>query len=449
MVFTHQQYYSVSGSFVSARWLNSSRPKLLHRNTLSKLVTLPNAKHSPKPSLQSLAVLRNFERVDVPTSSHHECRTDKKFVLPSMSTLGELLKCAKNKVLLTTSVYAAEPSKVIPPDQKESEVTNSPKKQTSDGPTNDAKEETVQNDDVVVPAWFLGTRPVPETGWERLKEVFEIKKDKKIYFEKYSREVTDWINVMAAGFLMGFVYGGVPAARHARLRYIELSHTQVYQGQRDAVGDAHKAAHRGFIRYGYRWGWRVAVFAGIFHGVSTCLAVYRDKDDALNYSAAGALAGGLYKITLGLRGIIGGSFLGILLGVPTGLLTQLGQTLQGETYVERRRRLRKDILELRQEEWKARLQLMDDFISETSSEQPSGTEPGTSGEASVSSDMPSGTEPSTSRSGEASVTSDQSSGTEPSTSGEASVTSDQPPGTEPSTSSQATQLTNSEGQKKT
>ncbi|CAH1266004.1 TIMMDC1 [Branchiostoma lanceolatum] len=433
MVFTHQQYFSISGSFVSARWLHSSRPRLLLRNTLSKpshLVTLPDAKHSPKPSLQSLAFLRNFERVGVP--SHHEYRTDKKFVLPSMSTLGELLKCAKNKLLLTTSVYAAEPSKVITPDQKENEVTNSPKKQTSDGPTNDAKEETAQNDDVVVPAWFLGTRPVPETGWERLKEVFEIKKDKKIYFEKYSREVTDWINVMAAGFLMGFVYGGVPAARHARLRYIELSHTQVYQGQRDAVGDAHKAAHRGFIRYGYRWGWRVAVFAGIFHGVSTCLAVYRDKDDALNYSAAGALAGGLYKITLGLRGIIGGSFLGILLGVPTGLLTQLGQTLQGETYVERRRRLRKDILELRQEEWKARLQLMDDFISETSSEEPSGIEPGTSGEASVSSDQPSGTEPSTSRSGEAS-----------------SVSSDQPSGTEPSTPNQEMQLTNSEEQKKT
>eukprot|EP00058_Branchiostoma_floridae_P009042 XP_002594530.1 hypothetical protein BRAFLDRAFT_87753 [Branchiostoma floridae] len=210
------------------------------------------------------------------------------------------------------------------------------------------------------------------------------------YFEKYSREVTDWINVMAAGFIMGFVYGGVPAARQARLRYIELSHTQVYQGRRDAVGDAHKAAHRGLIRYGYRWGWRVAVFAGIFHGVSTCLAVYRDKDDALNYSAAGALAGGLYKITLGLRGIIGGAFLGILLGVPTGLLTQLGQTIQGETYVERRRRLRKDILELRKEEWKARLQLMDDFISDASSEQTSGIEPITSGEAKQGAETESG-----------------------------------------------------------
>ncbi|KAI8511568.1 Complex I assembly factor timmdc1, mitochondrial [Branchiostoma belcheri] len=338
-----------------------------------------------------------------------------------MSTLRELLKSAKNKLLLTTSVYAAEAAEPfveveVTPDKQETLVTtNATEKQTLEGPTNVSEENHTENDDVVVPAWFLGTKPVPETGWERLKDIFEIKEDKKLYYEKYSREVTDWINVMAAGFMIGFVYGGVPAARQARLRYIELSHTQVYQGRRDAVGDAHKAAHRGLIRYGYRWGWRVAVFAGIFHGVSTCLAIYRDKDDALNYTVAGALAGGLYKISLGLRGIIGGSFLGILLGVPTGLLTQLGQTLQGETYVERRRTLRKEVLELRREEWKARLQLMDDFISDASPEHRPGTEPSTSGGAKQAA----GIEPGTSVSGQEKVESDQPSGTEPSTSGQA------------------------------
>ncbi|XP_078676653.1 uncharacterized protein LOC144913683 [Branchiostoma floridae x Branchiostoma belcheri] len=422
MVFP-QKYSSVPGSSVGVRWLYSSTPRLLDSSTLSKqslVITSPNAiaehclHNHANTCLQSSAVFRNFKRVGI--SSHREYRTERKFALPSMSTLRELLKSAKNKLLLTT-VYAAEPFVEVTPDKKETSVTttNAPQKQTSEGPTHVSKEDDTETDDVVVPAWFLGTKPVPETGWERLRDIFEIKEDKKLYYEKYSREVTDWINVMAAGFMIGFVYGGVPAARQARLRYIELSHTQVYQGRRDAVGDAHKAAHRGLIRYGYRWGWRVAVFAGIFHGVSTCLAIYRDKDDALNYTAAGALAGGLYKISLGLRGIIGGSFLGILLGVPTGLLTQLGQTLQGETYVERRRTLRKEVLELRREEWKARLQLMDDFISDTSSEQTSGTEPSTPGGTKLAA----GTESEPSVSGQAKVVSYQPSGTEPSTSGQA------------------------------
>nr|XP_054749708.1 complex I assembly factor TIMMDC1, mitochondrial-like [Lytechinus pictus] len=105
-------------------------------------------------------------------------------------------------------------------------------------------------------------------------------------------------------------------------------------------GSSYNAASRGMIRYGFRWGWRTAILAGCYHGISTSLAVYRDKQDMICYTVAGVSTGVLYRINLGLRGMVGGAFVGGLLGIPCGALLLGFQHVMGETFIEKHRRVR-------------------------------------------------------------------------------------------------------------
>lgn len=170
------------------------------------------------------------------------------------------------------------------------------------------------------------------------------------------------LNSGILGAVVGLFYGGLPAARHARQRYIQVSQAEMYTHRVEAVRSAHNAAIRGFVRYGWRWSWRVAVIVTLFNSVSTGLSVYRDKDAVSNYVAAGAVTVGLYRLNLGLRGLVAGSVIGAVLGIPVGGLIVGLQSLTGETARERRRREHRELYELKLEEWTARLQLTDELI---------------------------------------------------------------------------------------
>ncbi|XP_061834642.1 complex I assembly factor TIMMDC1, mitochondrial [Nerophis lumbriciformis] len=197
----------------------------------------------------------------------------------------------------------------------------------------------------------------PDTGWDRIKDLFQ-----KNASESYSEEVA---NVLKSGFaaaILGFVYGGLPAARHAKQRYIQMSQAELYSCRVEAVRAAHNAAIRGFVRYGIRWSWRIAAFVTLFNSVSTGLSVYRDKYTLGNYAAAGAVAGGLYRLNLGLRGLVAGSIIGAVLGIPTGALILGVNSLAGENVRVKRRREREEMYEHQLAEWTTRLHLTDELI---------------------------------------------------------------------------------------
>ncbi|KAM4601599.1 complex I assembly factor TIMMDC1, mitochondrial [Polymixia lowei] len=207
----------------------------------------------------------------------------------------------------------------------------------------------------------MGKPEFPDSGWDRIKDLFD--RDET---QKYPEELTNVIKSSAAGALAGLIYGGLPAARHAKERYIQLSQAEIFTSRVEAVRSAHNAAIRGFVRYGWRWSWRVSVFVTLFNTVSTSLSVYRDKYTLSHYAAAGAVTGGLFRLNLGLGGLVAGTVIGAVMGVPTGALIMGMQTLAGETVRERRRRERRELYELKLAEWTARLQLTDDLIGDLS-----------------------------------------------------------------------------------
>ncbi|KAI7793299.1 complex I assembly factor TIMMDC1, mitochondrial [Triplophysa rosa] len=201
----------------------------------------------------------------------------------------------------------------------------------------------------------------PDTGWDRLKDVFYRREG-----QMYSEELRSIVKSGIAAAFVGMIYGGLPGARQARERFIKVSHAEIYQNRVDAVRSAHNAAVRGFVRFGWRWSWRVAAFVTLFNTVSTGLMVYRDQNALSHFAAAGAVTGGIFRINLGLRGLVSGTIIGAGLGVPAGLFIIGLQKLGGETLCDKRRRERRELHELRVAEWAARLNLTDDFIGEMS-----------------------------------------------------------------------------------
>ncbi|XP_056882202.1 complex I assembly factor TIMMDC1, mitochondrial [Takifugu flavidus] len=205
----------------------------------------------------------------------------------------------------------------------------------------------------------IGKPEISDTGWDRLKDLFQ-----KDVTHKYPEELISVIKSGVVAAFAGLLYGGLPAARHARQRYIQVSQAELYTSRVDAVRSAHNAAIRGFVRYGWRWSWRVAAFVTLFNSVSTGLSVYRDQYSLGHYAAAGAVTGGLFRLNLGLGGLIAGTIIGAVLGLPTGALIISMQSMAGESARDRRKRERREQYELRLAEWNARLQLTDELIGD-------------------------------------------------------------------------------------
>lgn len=204
---------------------------------------------------------------------------------------------------------------------------------------------------------FIPSLGIPQSGWERVRELYQRNEQGEL-----PEEAEFMVKSAITGAVVGMVYGGVPAARYSREQYIRQSQAEIYQHRVQAVRAAQNAAFRGFIRYGFRWGWRVAAFVTIFNGVSSGLSAYRDEVAMSHYAAAGALTGGLFRMNLGLKGLIGGSVIGGLLGVPMGALVSLLQGLAKEDLLEEKRRKRHQLQEQKMKEWQERLHLGDDLI---------------------------------------------------------------------------------------
>lgn len=206
---------------------------------------------------------------------------------------------------------------------------------------------------------IVGKPELAEAGWDRIRELFD-----RSEMQQYPEEVTNVVKSGLMAAVVGMCYGGIPAARYARQRFIEQSQAEVYHSRVDAVRSAHNAAIRGFVRFGWRWSWRVAAFVTLFNTVSTGMTVYRDKHALSHYAAAGAITGGVFRLNLGLGAVLAGTTIGAFLGLPAGALIMAMQKLTGETIQERRRRERRELYELKMAEWNARLQVTEGLIGE-------------------------------------------------------------------------------------
>ncbi|XP_019384259.1 PREDICTED: complex I assembly factor TIMMDC1, mitochondrial [Crocodylus porosus] len=205
--------------------------------------------------------------------------------------------------------------------------------------------------------WSSAERP--ESGWERLRQLWH-----RDELGHVSKETMDIIKSAFSAMVVGLFYGGMPAFWQAKQQFVERTQGDIFYGRLDAVQSAQTAGLRGFIRYGWRWSWRITAFVTIFQTASTGLSLYYDKVSFSHYVAAGALTGGLFRIHVGLRGLAVGSIFGALLSIPAGGLMVGMQKLSPETMEERQKRKQRELYEQKTTEWKARLNSMEIALEE-------------------------------------------------------------------------------------
>ncbi|KAM4888331.1 complex I assembly factor TIMMDC1, mitochondrial isoform 2-T2 [Thomomys bottae] len=175
--------------------------------------------------------------------------------------------------------------------------------------------------------------------------------------QRISQELDSIYRAALAAGVIGWAYGGIPAFIHAKKRYIEKNQGEIYHNRLDAVQSAHQAAIRGFIRYGWRWSWRTALFVTMFNTVTSGLSVYQNKNFLNHFVIAGAVTGSLFRINLGMRGLVAGGIIGALFGLPVGSLLMALQSYVGETVQERKEDDVKAFRELKLKEWKDSLKI--------------------------------------------------------------------------------------------
>ncbi|GAB0096503.1 RPII140-upstream gene protein [Sergentomyia squamirostris] len=186
---------------------------------------------------------------------------------------------------------------------------------------------------------FLTRQIEEETGRDRLKKMFTIGTEEGI-----SPEL---VNIQHSGFLgifIGCCYGGFLSSRKAYVDFMENNQATAFSNHLDAKKKLQHSITMSFGKGAWRWGWRLGLFTTSYVGISTIIAVYRGKSSIFEYMAGGLAAGAMYKMNLGLRGMVAGGLVGCAVGTVGGalslsLLKASGMTMEEMRYWQYRWKL--------------------------------------------------------------------------------------------------------------
>ncbi|KAB0794775.1 hypothetical protein PPYR_11614 [Photinus pyralis] len=171
-----------------------------------------------------------------------------------------------------------------------------------------------------------------ESGWERVKSLFE-----KDDFGRITPELQSIINVGCASCFLGMLYGGITNTRETYIDFVKNNQATSFKSHLEAKKTLQDRMTLSFAKGAFKWGWRLTVFSSTYIVVSTLYSTYRGKNGILEHTAAGTVAGSLYKFKLGppamlVGGLVGGA-LGSVAGVATNVLLKLsGMTMQEVRY---------------------------------------------------------------------------------------------------------------------
>uniref|UniRef100_A0A1I8P7W6 Complex I assembly factor TIMMDC1, mitochondrial n=1 Tax=Stomoxys calcitrans TaxID=35570 RepID=A0A1I8P7W6_STOCA len=176
---------------------------------------------------------------------------------------------------------------------------------------------------------FVQRPPTNETGWDRVKEIFQVDE-----FGSISPELNSIYQAGFLGFLVGAIYGGIIQSRVSYMDFMENNQATAFQSHLDAKRKLQDKFTMSFAKGGLKWGWRVALFTTSYYGIVTLVSVYREKSSIYEYLAAGTLSGALYKFNMGLRGMAAGGIIGGFLGGLGGAVSLLIMSLSGTSMQE-------------------------------------------------------------------------------------------------------------------
>ncbi|OQR77514.1 RPII140-upstream protein-like [Tropilaelaps mercedesae] len=157
-------------------------------------------------------------------------------------------------------------------------------------------------------------------------------------------------NTAALGGMLGVVSGGLNYARFSREEFIRANKHNKFMNANEYMRRFTDNQILAMMRGGLRFGWRVALFTGIYALGTVSGSVYRGKFGIAEHIVSGALAAGIYRCHIGLRGMMSGSLLGATFGMLGGITTVMFTKIMGVTLTQVRIETYKSYLKIWEEE---------------------------------------------------------------------------------------------------
>jgi hypothetical protein len=134
----------------------------------------------------------------------------------------------------------------------------------------------------------------------------------------------------------GICYGGFLGSRKAYTDFMERNQATAFTTHLEAKKKLQESMLMNFMKTGWKFGWRIGLFAMTYVGISTFISVYRNEFTIFEYVAGGAATGALYKWKMGPRGMTAGLLVGGGLGLVGGAFSVGIMKLTGTTMKEMR-----------------------------------------------------------------------------------------------------------------
>ncbi|XP_078043908.1 RPII140-upstream gene protein [Augochlora pura] len=156
-----------------------------------------------------------------------------------------------------------------------------------------------------------------EIGIDRLKNVFYDSEG------NISKELQSILSATTAGVMGGFVIGGVIKTIDVPTNFIRENQATKWDSTFHAKRQLQNKFSLEFFKAGMRLGLKAGAFCFLFQGTSILTYVYRGKFEIINFTTAGAFTGSVFKMNMGLKGMVAGTVVGSILGTIYGTISKL------------------------------------------------------------------------------------------------------------------------------
>ncbi|CAK9818019.1 RPII140-upstream gene protein [Anthophora quadrimaculata] len=176
-----------------------------------------------------------------------------------------------------------------------------------------------------------------------------------------TKELQSVINTTMVGVLTGFIVGGWAKMKNTVEIFKAENQATLFLNKFEPKKMLQNKIAMNMIKGGLPYAMRLGTISFLFSSTSTFLYVYRGKFDPFNHIIGGAIGGFIYRINMGLKGVVAGAVLGSILGTISGLMTALILYISGyemddvytggyKLIVARREKIKESMRALAQEE---------------------------------------------------------------------------------------------------
>ncbi|KAG5673832.1 hypothetical protein PVAND_003846 [Polypedilum vanderplanki] len=153
-------------------------------------------------------------------------------------------------------------------------------------------------------------------------------------YDNISPELHSIYNAGFLGLFTGLCYGGFIGSRKSYTDFMDRNQATAFTTHLEAKKKLQDSMLISFAKTGWKFGWRIGLFAMTYVGISTFISVYRNEFTIFEYIIGGATTGALYKWKMGPRGMTAGFLVGGALGIVGGAFSVGIMKLTGTTMKE-------------------------------------------------------------------------------------------------------------------